>query len=116
MNAIIKLQLITVMSLAIFCGVFWGVQAAFSLFLGGLVYILPTFLAVLILKFLQPYPTLAGSGFIAAESLKIILAFILMTAIMALYREVRFLPFFLGLLSVSHLVFLYYLKVHRYGK
>lgn len=108
--------MITITVLTLFTWLFFGVQAALSMVLGGLSYILPTLIAVLILKFLRPYSVLAGSVFIAAEILKIVLALIFMVSVFWLYPSMQFIPYFIGLLAVSHLVFLFFLKVHRYGK
>lgn len=116
MFVLIGLQNITLLLLAAVVWLGWSAQAAFSLLLGGFSYGIPTFIAVLILKFLQPYPVLAGSAFIAAEILKIVLALVLMLLAFWLYSGLQFVPYFIGLLSVSHFVFLFFLKVHRYGK
>ncbi|MDK4575939.1 ATP synthase subunit I [Kingella kingae] len=113
---LVGLQVITITVLTLFVWLFLGVQTALSMVLGGLSYILPTLIAVLILKFLRPYPVLAGSAFIAAEILKIVLALIFMVSVFCLYPSMQFIPYFIGLLAVSHLVFLFFLKVHRYGK
>ncbi|WP_303064436.1 ATP synthase subunit I [Alysiella sp.] len=93
-----------------------GKQTFISLLLGGLCYSLPTFLAVFFLNFLKKRPAWAGVGFLLAESLKIGLALFLMIMFFLFYQDMRFIPFFVGLLSVSHFVFLLFLRVHRYGK
>lgn len=88
----------------------------YSLLIGGFCYILPTLSAVLLLNLLKDKPALAGGGFLLAEGLKTVLALLMMIAVFALYRDIRFIPFFIGLIGVSHFVFLILLRVHRYGK
>ncbi|XXQ67956.1 ATP synthase subunit I [Neisseriaceae bacterium B1] len=116
MFALVRLQVLTSLLLMLIAGIFFGVQAAYSLGLGAACYVIPTALAVIFLKFLKPYPAMVGMGFIVSEGLKIVLALILLVAVVILYKSLQFLPFFVGLLAVSHLVFLFFLKVHRYGK
>lgn len=116
MFALVGLQVVTTLILMLAVAVLFDVQAAYSLGLGAACYVLPTALAVLFLKVLKPYPALAGVGFMVSEGLKIVLALMLMIAVVLLYKPLQFLPFFMGLLAVSHLVFLFFLKVHRYGK
>ena len=103
-----------VLGIVVYAGL--GFQAAISLVFGGLSYLVPTAVSVLVLKFSRMYPAMLGIGFAAAEGLKIILALLLMAASFALYREIRFIPYFFGLLCVSHLIPLFFLRVHRYGK
>lgn len=113
-----QIILITVLSLAAY--EIYGISSAFSLVLGGFSYILPTYLAALLLKISQPYPNLAGIVFIGSTSLKTILSALLLVLCFILYPPVRsvqnFLAFFIGLLTVSHLVFLIFLKVSHYGR
>lgn len=116
MFALVGLQVLTSLLLMLIAGIFFGIQAAYSLGLGAACYIVPTVAAVLFLRFLKPYPALAGMGFIVSEGLKIVLALILLVAVVVMYKPLQFLPFFVGLLAVSHLVFLLFLKVHHYGK
>lgn len=113
---VVALQFAVLTLLSLVFGVVLNIQAAYSVILGGVSYIVPTICAILVLNVLSSYSTLAGMGFIVSECLKIVLALILMTATISLYHEIRFFPYFVGLLSVSHFVFLFYLKVHRYGK
>lgn len=103
-----------VLGIVVYAGL--GFQAAISLVFGGLSYLVPTAVSVLVLRFSRRYPAMLGIGFAAAEGLKIILALLLMTASFALYREIRFIPYFFGLLCASHLIPLFFLRVHRYGK
>jgi|GEM_PF-717205 hypothetical protein len=108
-------QWVVLFLLAIVLYVVWGVHHAVSLLLGGASYAIPTLISVLFLNFLKPYPALAGGGFVLAESLKILLSLILMIGSFFVYPNVYFLSFFIGLLIVSHLIFLLFLKVYRYG-
>lgn len=59
---------------------------------------------------------MAGIGFIVSEGLKIVLALAIMVLVVLSYQELNFIPYLIGLLSASHFVFLFFLKVHRYGK
>ena len=113
---VIKYQIIAMLALALLCYVFWDFQTAFSLALGAISYIIPTFTAVLILNLSSKNPTYAGTGFILSEGLKIVLALILMVSIFMAYKHIHFLPYFVGLLSASHLIFLYFLRVRHHGK
>lgn len=87
-----------------------------SVLLGGLSYMLPTMVAICIIKMSKPYPKMAGVAFIGSVGLKIILALILMVSAFIFYPQLHFLSFFVGLLAVSHFVFLFFLKVYRYGR
>ncbi|SSY80746.1 ATP synthase subunit I [Alysiella crassa] len=108
-------QWILIAVLSVIAYVLGGSRYAISLILGGACYAVPTLLSVLFLKFLKPYPALAGAAFIGSESLKILLSLILLVGSFFVYPNVHFLSFFVGLLVVSHLVFLFFLKVYRYG-
>lgn len=95
----------------------WGRQAAVSALLGGLCYLLPNALAVLILNILKPYPQYAAKGWLAGEGLKIALSVVLMLSVFVFWQhQLKFIPFFVGLLIVSQAVFLAILRVQRYGK
>ncbi len=111
--AIAQWILIAILSIS----AYWvgGANYAISLALGGMSYALPTLVSILFLKILKPYPALAGAAFIGSESLKILLSLILLISTFFIYPNVHFLSFFIGLLVVSHLVFLLFLKVYRYG-
>lgn len=115
MHTILILQIAILSVLGVVMSVFVGVQAVFSLVLGGVSYIVPTLFSVIILR-LASSSNLVGAGFIFSEVLKILLAIILMAVIIFLHPEIKVFPYLLGLLSVSHIVFLFYLKVHRHGK
>ena len=114
--ALVGVQLAVTLLVSAFCYWVWDGAAGVSLLLGGLSYTVPTLVAVLLLKFLRPYPALAGSGFILAEALKIILCLVLMVLSFVLYGSLHFIAYFIGLLSASHFAFLFFLKVHRHGK
>ena len=116
MFALVGVQLAVTLLVSAFCYLVWDGAAGVSLLLGGLSYTVPTLVAVLLLKFLRPYPAFAGSGFILAEALKIILCLVLMVLSFVLYGSLHFIAYFIGLLSASHFAFLFFLKVHRHGK
>ena len=81
-------------------------QISVSILLGGLSYIVPTGIALLVLNFLRSYPSMAGKGFLLSEGLKIVLALVLMALSVLLYDALNFLAYLLALLAVSHLAFL----------
>lgn len=55
--------------------------------------------------------------FIFGEVLKVVLSLVFMLIIFSIFHEtLDFFPFLLGLLSVSHLVFLVLLRVKNYGR
>ena len=116
MAATIYLQLaITVILVAVFW-VFSGTVAAKSAALGCLCYTVPTILAVLVLRFFLRFPKWRDSAFWLGESLKIVLALVLMTLVFVFYRQhIVFVPFIVGLGAVSHAVLLIFLKVKKYG-
>lgn len=91
-----------------------GQKSAVSVFLGGLCYIIPTALSLWILEWLKPYPVLAGKAMVFALSIKIVFSLVLLLLCFVFYTPLHFISFFIGLLAVSHLVFLFFLKVSRY--
>ncbi|MBH5330086.1 ATP synthase subunit I [Eikenella sp. S3360] len=117
MAAAIWLQLaVTVMLVAVFW-VFSGAAAAESAALGCLCYLLPTVLAVLVLRFLRRFPKWRDGAFWIGEGLKIVLAVVLMTLVFVFYRQrIVFVPFILGLIAVSHAVLLIFWKARKYGQ
>lgn len=75
-----------------------GYIAGLSAFLGGLSYVLPTGVSVLVLNVFGSFRYLVGLGFFLAEGLKIILALVLMVLLFYFYRQhLAFLPFMSGL-------------------
>lgn len=55
--------------------------------------------------------------FIFGEVLKVVLSLVFMLIIFSIFHKtLDFFPFLLGLLSVSHLVFLVLLRVKNYGR
>ncbi|MDK4684155.1 ATP synthase subunit I [Kingella negevensis] len=115
-GAIIRFQWVGLVVLTAICWALVGFQAAISLALGGVSYAVPSTLSALVLKLSSKQAQYAPLGFVISEGLKVILALILMTAIFVFYKEIRFIPYLLGLLFASHFVFLFFLRVHRYGK
>lgn len=93
---------------------FLDVRAAWSCFLGGACYALPTVLAVLLLNFFRARPRWAAISFLWGESLKVILTMTAMVAVFWFYPQLMWLPFLCGLLAVSHIVFFMIWKMH-YG-
>ncbi len=116
MFALVGVQLAVTLLVSAFCYLVWDGAAGVSLLLGGLSYTVPTLVSVLLLKFFHSRPAFAGAVFLASEILKIILAGFAAMAVFYLYGGLREMFFIVGLLLVSHLVFLLFLKVYRYGK
>lgn len=114
--AIIGFQLAILSVLSFGTWVLGGQVAFYSMLLGGLCYVLPTFISVLVLNFLKRRPVIAGAGFLFAEGLKTVLALFLMIGVFVWYAEIRFIPFFIGLVGVSHFAFLLFLRVYHYGR
>lgn len=114
--ALVGVQLAVTLLVSAFCYLVWEGAAGVSLLLGGLSYTVPTLVSVLLLKFFHSRPAFAGAVFLASEILKIILAGFAALAVFYLYGGLREMFFIVGLLLVSHLVFLLFLKVYRYGK
>jgi ATP synthase I chain len=114
--ALVGVQLAVTLLVSAFCYLVWDGAAGVSLLLGGLSYTVPTLVSVLLLKFFHSRPAFAGAVFLASEILKIILAGFAAMAVFYLYGGLREMFFIVGLLLVSHLVFLLFLKVYRYGK
>lgn len=106
--------LITVVIGMILYGVY-GLHYAMSFVVGAMTYAVPTLVSILFLNFLKPYPALVGVAFWGSVGLKILLSLILLVGSFFVYPNLHFLSFFMGLLLVSHLVFLLFLKVYRYG-
>ena len=80
-------------------------------------FILPTLVAVLLLKFSRRNPDLQSSMFIGGEVLKVVLSLVSMLVVFAIWhRSLVFYPFLLAFLGVSHLVFLVLLRVKHYGR
>lgn len=116
MNKLVYSQVVVLSVLTLLAYLMVGKQTGLSVLLGGLSYTLPTAVALWVVKMLKPYPNMAAIAFISSASLKIVLALILMVSTFIFYPELHFLSFFIGLLAVSHFVFLFFLKVYRYGK
>ena len=58
-----------------------------------------------------------SAAFWLGESLKIVLALVLMTLVFVFYRQhIAFIPFIVGLGAVSHAVLLIFWKVKKYGR
>lgn len=94
-----------------------GYAASVSALLGGFAYIIPTIAAVSVLSISRKLPSLAGVAFMFAEGLKTVLALILMLLLFYFYHQnIVFIPFILGMIAASHLVFLISWKVQKNGK
>lgn len=117
MGNVLLLQAVALLLVVFVSGSVKGVEAAYSALAGGASYLLPSFIMMLVLKFFKPYPKLAGYGFFLGEGLRIVLSMAIMLVVFFMwYQELHFIPFLLGLLVVSHIVFLVFWKVNRYGK
>ena len=117
MNQIVPLQVIVLLIISVVCALFSGLPGFLSALAGGFSYILPTLVAVLLLKFSRRNPNLQSSMFIGGEVLKVVLSLVSMLVVFAIWpRSLVFYPFLLAFLSVSHLVFLVLLRVKHYGR
>lgn len=117
MVKLLLLQSIVLIMISVICGLLSGQQSALSAMAGGLCYFLPTSATVLVLKLFGKRPEYAAISFVIGEGLRIVLALILMTTLFAFYHQsLQFLPFFFGLLAVSHTVFLVFWKVKSHGQ
>ncbi|MBG8859660.1 F0F1 ATP synthase subunit I [Neisseria meningitidis] len=95
----------------------WGFAGFLSAVGGGLSCLLPTFVAVLLLKLFRGNPFLQSRMFVFGEILKVVLSLLSMLAVFAIWHQsLVFAPFLMGLLGVSHLVFLVLLRVKDYGR
>lgn len=117
MNKIVRAQFAALAVTAVLCALVSGSSGFWSALAGGASYLLPSAVAVLLLKIFRPYPQWAGKIFMLGEGLKVMLALVLMLAVFAVWHEtLKFLPFITGLFVVSHLVFLTLLRVRNYGR
>ncbi|MBF0803095.1 MULTISPECIES: ATP synthase subunit I [Neisseria] len=117
MNQIVYAQLSALAAVAVLCALIGGSGGFWSALAGGLSYLLPSAVAVLLLKIFRLYPQWAGKIFLLGEGLKVMLALVLMLIVFTIWHEtLQFLPFIAGLFVVSHLVFLALLRVGNYGR
>ena len=117
MNQIVPLQVIVLLIISVVCALFSGLPGFLSALAGGFSYIVPTLVAVLLLKLSKCNPLYHGKAFIIGEVLKVVLSLVMMLAVFAVWHQsLIFFPFLFGLLGVSHLVFLVLLRVKHYGR
>ena len=117
MKQILILQVIVLLAVSVLSAIIVGKSGFWSALVGGITYLIPSSIAVLLLKLVKNNPYLQSRMFIFGEVLKVVLSLVLMLIVFAIWHEsLVFLPFFFGLLGVSHLVFLYYLRVKDYGR
>ncbi|MCP1661098.1 ATP synthase subunit I [Neisseria perflava] len=117
MKRIVPLQLIVLAVISVVSAWVWGVKGFWSALAGGASYLVPTLVAVLLLKFFRQNPVLQSRMFVFGEALKVMLSLIMMLAVFAAWHQsLVFFPFLLGLAGVSHLVFLVLLRVRDYGR
>ncbi|WP_373740791.1 ATP synthase subunit I [Neisseria sp.] len=118
MKRIVFMQVSALAVAAGVCGLVSGFDGLLSALAGGLCYLIPFCCAVLLSKLSGTRSAYTqGRVFLAGEVLKVVLSLLLMLAVFVLWHEqIVFLPFLAGLLSVSHLVFLAFLRVRNYGR
>ncbi len=117
MNQILVYQIIVLLIISVLNAVFAGVDGFWSSVAGGVCYLVPSSIAVLLLKFSKRNPLYHGKAFIIGEILKVVLSLVMMLAVFAVWHQsLIFFPFLFGLLSVSHFVFLVLLRVKHYGR
>lgn len=111
MARLVFYQLLILVAISIVFTVMGGWVAGFSALLGGMCYLVPTVAAVLVLNFFQAAGIWQPASFFWGESLKIILSIIMMALTAIVYPALQWLPFLLGLVMVSHIVFFVYWKI-----
>lgn len=117
MKQILILQAAVLTAVAAASAAVAGSSGFWSAIAGGASYLLPSLIAVLLLKLFKNRPALAGKAFVFGEVLKVMLSLVCMLVVFAIWHQsLVFLPFFFGLLGVSHLVFLVLLRVKKYGR
>ncbi|MDO5073998.1 MAG: ATP synthase subunit I [Neisseria animaloris] len=117
MNKILYIQLSALSVTSVICTLVSGIKGFLSSWAGGLCYLLPSAVAVLLLSFLKRYPQVAAKAFLFVESLKVVLSLVLMLIVFYFWHaSLTFIPFLAGLFAVSHLVFLALLRVRNYGR
>lgn len=117
MKRILILQGIVLLAVSALSALIVGQSGFWSALAGAITYLIPSSVAVLLLKLVKNNPYLQSRAFIFGEVLKVVLSLVLMLVIFAIWHEsLVFFPFFFGLLGVSHLVFLYCLRVKDYGR
>ena len=117
MVKILYLQLAVLLVVVALSGLIAGSPAAWSAAAGGVSYVLPSAVTVLFLNIFRSMPQYVGYAFIFGEGLRIVLALVLMAAFCALYyQELRFIPFLLGLLATSHVIFFIFWKAKYHVK
>ena len=117
MNQIVPLQVIVLLIISVVCALFSGLPGFLSAFAGGFSYILPTLVAVLLLKFSRRNPDLQSSMFIGGEVLKSsAVAGIYVGRFCDMASITGILPILLAFLGVSHLVFFSIVERKHYGR
>lgn len=117
MKHILILQVVVLSAVSFLSAVFAGVGGFWSAVAGGVSYLIPSSIAVLLLKLFKHNAHLRSRAFVFGEVLKVVLSLVFMLVIFAFWHQsLVFLPFFFGLLGVSHLVFLVLLRVKDYGR
>ena len=118
MNQILVYQVVVLLIISALSAVFAGLNGFWSSVVGGICYLVPSSLAVLLLTLSKCNPLYHGKVFIIGEVLKVVLSLVMMLAVfMVWYQSLIFFPFLFGLLGVSHLVFLLVLlRVKHYGR
>ena len=117
MNQILVYQVVVLFIISAISAVFAGMNGFWSSAVGGVCYLVPSSIAVLLLKLSNRNPLYHGKAFIIGEVLKVVLSLVMMLAVfMVWYQSLIFFPFLFGLLGVSHLVFLVLLRVKHYGR
>ena len=117
MKQIIILQFAVLSVCSLVSLVIWGYSGFLSAIGGGLSYLLPTLIAVLLLKLFSGDPFPQSRMYVFGEILKVVLSLLSMFAMFSIWHQsLVFAPFLMGLISVSHLVFLVLLRVKDYGR
>jgi ATP synthase protein I len=86
-----------------------------SVLLGGMCYFIPSCVASLFLYYTNKDIQYMALGFVLGESLKIILAILMIVGVILVYSTLNWLYFFMGFLAVSHVIFIVFGKLKSYG-
>ncbi|MGO3859395.1 ATP synthase subunit I [Neisseriaceae bacterium CLB008] len=116
MTKLIGYQALTLAVVLVLTYLVADLAAVWSSLLGGLSYLLPTCVATLFLSLTNHNVQRMALGFVLGESLKIILAIIMMVVVFIVYPTLRWPYFLVGFLAVSHVIFIVFWKFKHYGR
>ena len=118
MNQILVYQIIVLLIISVLSAVFAGVDGFWSSVAGGVCYLVPSSIAVLLLKFSKRNPLYHGKAFIIGEILKVVLSLVMMLAVFAVWHQsLIFLSVLVRIARCQSIsFFLVLLRVKHYGR